>query len=241
MKVLKTIAAVALLLAARPASALVDVSAFGGFTTFNMQDVNQQLSQYAGLLETAYGLHLEENTRITGGYYAGVDGLFTIMPGLKVGPRLEYLAANTAMLKMNLTDEARFDVAMLLAEAGVSTELPLSKGFSLQLGLWLGYGLAYSSISTAQAGYFPKVNNLSGQDPLGEVTAKIQYQVSRLISVGLDLGLRVANVRHMFYTADDLNSGIKSGDVLRSFDDPDKDLIFDFGGKNIGLDINFSF
>ena len=239
MKILRTIAAVALLLAAKQASATVDVSAFGGFTTFNMKAVNDTLDTIADGIKLG-GFGFMENSRINNGYYAGVDGLFTLTPGLKAGARVEMLMPNSAKLRYTQADETRIDTSLILPEIGVATEFPINgNGLSMELGAWIGYGLGYGSVISSMTAHDPNTDNFSGWDVMGEGSIKIKYRITHLISAGLDLGYRFANVRKMFFGADNLISGVKSGNVLR--DSSNDDLPFDFGGKNIGLDVNFSF
>lgn len=253
MKVLKVIVAVTMLFAAQKASALMDVSAFGGYTTFNMSDVNKQLATYkAGIISS--GLPSDATvakTDISSGYYVGINAGFSVLPFLKVGPRIELLSAGQGKLALtgvgdSITRESTINSSMMLYEAGLSTsfDLPLT-GLSVGGGVWWGYGMAGASVmdsmnftGTAATDAF------SGGAFTTEIQAQVAYKIIPMLSVGIDLGYRIASVSQMTANADNTNSGVKKGDALYYYlpaGEPLAPTVFDFSGINIGGKVSFGF
>ncbi|HXC64517.1 MAG TPA: hypothetical protein VNZ67_09165, partial [bacterium] len=138
-----TTLALALGLASTQAHAFVDVSAFGGYATTAMGDVNQTLDNFA---KSGAG---GKSVDLTSGFYVGADAGFTVMPFLKVGPRLKYIQDGQGKVTFNNpANNATIDADLMMYEVGVSAnvDLPLT-GLSLQGGLWGGYGMANASVT----------------------------------------------------------------------------------------------
>jgi hypothetical protein len=242
MKVLKVIVAATMLFAAQKASAIGDVSVFGGYTTVNMTTVNAALDLFnlSGLMSA---------TKFGGGYYVGVDAGFSVMPFLKVGPRIELLSAGQA----KLTDTnglfmgpagAYFalDGSMILYEAGVSGswELPVA-GLSVGGGVWLGYGMANVSTSFNDTAT-TNTQGYGGSGFVSEIQGQVAYKIIPTISVGMDLGYRIASISQVTASADGTNgSSVKSGDVLKDFVTGLVPQDFDFSGINVGARVSFGF
>jgi hypothetical protein len=72
-------------LAGAASASLLDLNVTGGYTTLDMADLNAWLP--AG------------STKITSGTYVGADAGFSLLPFIKIGPRVEYISANQGTLK----------------------------------------------------------------------------------------------------------------------------------------------
>ena len=181
MKVLKVIVAATMLFAAQKASAVVDVSAFGGYTILGPATVNLGL-----------------DTKISSGYYAGVDAGWSVLPFLKVGPRFEYLASGEGKVDLgtffgtpwNYTES--FSLMMFEGGASYSYEIPGSQ-FTVGGGAWLGYGMLTDSTtlnflgtSTAAAG--------TASGFVSEIEGNASYKIVPTVSVCVDLGYRLASI-----------------------------------------------
>ena len=175
----------ALGLASSQAHALVDVSAFGGYATMAMGDVN-------GVIDSAAGPGVT-TTKMTSGFYAGADAGITVMPFLKVGPRLKYLQAGEGKISNGGT--ATIDANLMEYEVGVTadTSLPLT-GLSVLGGLWVGYGMANATVNPG--GLFPgSSQNGTGGGFVGELGAQVRYKLFMGLSLGVDLAYNMANIK----------------------------------------------
>ena len=221
MKVLKVMMAAALLLAAKQASALIDISGFGGYTTLNMSGVNTALDHFAAN-------NSGTSTDVKSGYYVGADAGITTFPFLKIGPRLEYVGAGQGVVTTP-GGKATVDSNLLLLEAGVTfdTSLPLT-GLSVIGGVWGGYGMANATVTQTGSGDFTG----KGGAFCGEVAAQLRYKLVAGLSIGLDLGYRLANIA----TVNDTNGNPLIADPNSGDAEP-----FDFSGFNVGGAVSFDF
>ena len=244
MKVLKVIVAATMLFAAQKASAIGDVSVFGGYTTVNMTAVNALITGIDTLLIAGGGT--ATSTTLGGGLYAGVDAGFNVMPFLKVGPRIEYLSAGQAKLTATspfFSGSYTIDASMMMYEAGVSGswDLPVS-GLVVGGGVWLGYGMASVTNGNNPTGGTASTDAYSGSGFVSEVQGQIAYKFIPTISVGLDLGYRIASISQVTANADNTNNGVKAGDVYSDPTLPIKAAVpFDYSGVNVGARVSFGF
>ena len=134
MKSMK-IAAMVMALAAAKAQALVDINAFGGYTTVGMGDVNDLITHSAAPNGKA--------TLMNSGYYVGGQAGITTFPFLKIGPRIEFVQATQGKVAYASGSSSFVDASLMSYELGLAfdTSLPLS-GLSVEGGVWAGYGLA---------------------------------------------------------------------------------------------------
>jgi hypothetical protein len=232
MKALKAIALAGLMLAAQKASALVDISGFGGYTTLGMGDINKGLDNDVVVTNGT-------EAKMQSGFYVGADAGFTAMPFLKIGPRLEYVQANTGSVTYSGGKDA-IDANLLLMEVGVTvdTSIPMS-GFSVLGGVWGGYGLAGSKITLTSSGVSDSVLG-NGSGFVGEVGAQLRYGLMAGLSIGLDLGYRLADITNMEVSADNPAMSASKGQPMVTNADGSKGA-FDYSGLNIGGAISFNF
>lgn len=177
----------ALGLASTQAHALVDVSAFGGYATVAMGDINNAINNSGGGTTT---------TDITNGFYVGADAGITLMPFLKIGPRLEYLQPGEGSVAFGGA-KATIDTSLMMYDLGVTADfsLPLS-GLSVQGGLWGGYGMANATVNPG--GLFPGGTQTgTGSGFVGELAAQARYKLPMGLFLGADLGYLMANVTNM--------------------------------------------
>ncbi len=235
MKKLMFIAALGLL--STQAHALMDLSAFGGYTTLTMTDLNDAIT---GTGPTPAGTTI---TKFGGGYFVGVDAAFTVMPMLKVGPRIEY-AAGSASVK-SAGGSTQFDAGLTSLMVGVSSDLgaPMT-GLSIRGGLYGGYGMGsfkQSSTPTSGTGY---TSASSGNGIVAELNAEARYSIMPTIALGLDLGYRLAKITQMTLDSESpASTPSKVGKVLQvtKAGAAPSDLAFDFSGMNIGASLSFNF
>jgi hypothetical protein len=168
----------ALGLASTQAHALVDVSGFGGYATVSMKDVNSAMDNAGGT-----------DTHISSGYYVGADAGITLLPFLKVGPRIEYLQPQEGSVTA-IFGNATIDTKLMMYDLGVSvdTGLPLT-GLSIQGGIWGGYGVSTEVIHQGSISA-----DGAGTAFVGEIAAQLRYKLGAGLSVGVDLGYLMANV-----------------------------------------------
>jgi hypothetical protein len=234
MKILKLAVIAALLLPAARALALMDLSAFGGYTTLGMGDVN------SGLNSAAAGNANVAVTTVNSGFYVGGDAGFTVFPFLKVGPRLEYVQAGQGSLSSGGT-KVTYDANLMQYELGLSVDssLPLT-GLSVIGGVWGGYGVASTQAAFSQ---YSDVNSGLGGGFVGEAAAQLRYKLFAGLSLGLDLGYRLANISNVnstktFYDSSFWNS--LSGQPYIKNSNGSQGSI-DFSGMNIGGALSFDF
>ncbi|HXB97453.1 MAG TPA: hypothetical protein VNZ54_05325, partial [bacterium] len=158
-------------------------SGFGGYATVSMKDLNSALDQYAAPGTAA--------THTTSGFYVGADAGITVLPFLKIGPRLEYLQPSQASVT-TIFGTANINSKLLMYELGVTadTSLPLT-GLSVLGGIWGGYGVANATLGTGGSN---AVQDGTGTSFVGEVAAQLRYKMFMGLSLGVDLGYLMANV-----------------------------------------------
>jgi hypothetical protein len=208
MKIAKIAALGCLLgLSGAATASMLDLNVTGGYTTLDMADLNAKLP--AG------------STKINSGYYVGADAGFSLMPFLKIGPRVEYLSANQGTLKNPLYQET-IQPTLTSAELGLSTDwsLPLT-GLGISGGVWGGYGWMKTELSIPGQ---PSAN-LSSGNVTGEALVRLKYSIFSPLSVELEGGYRVAKMTEL---------SIDKGSALGY---PD----FDFSGMNLGAGLNLNF
>jgi hypothetical protein len=220
MKSIKILALGATLaLAASPAYALFDINAFGGYATVGMGDINSRLDAIGS------GANV---THVGPGFYVGADAAFTVMPMLKVGPRLEYVQAGQGKIASGPIS-ATLDANLLMYELGVSTDigLPLT-GLSVQAGVWGGYSQAVVTLAgNAVAGDLG-----TGSAFVGEAEAELRYKLLLGLSLGVDLGYRMADVGSVKDSA---------GNGVISKPSSNDSVAFDFSGLNAGASLSYNF
>lgn len=237
MKIVKLAAVAALLLPSASALALMDLSAFGGYTTLSMGDINNSLDQ----VKTNNSSVTE--TKIQNGFYVGADGGFTIFPFVKIGPRVEYVQANPGSLDLGSVTNT-LNANLLMGEVGITVDssIPLA-GLSVIGGIWGGYGEANGALTSAgQGAANDGTTNGDAGGFVGEVAAQLRYKIVAGLSIGLDLGYRMADIANVDQTSTTIpNSALNNGKPLIPQANGTTADSFDFSGVNIGGAISFDF
>ena len=233
MKVLKVIGAALLLFSASQASALVDISGFGGYTTLGMGDLNKAVDNAVA----SGGSTASQKSQ--SGYYVGADAGFSTVPFLKIGPRLEFVQPGQASVTYASGNKFTVDSDLLLMELGltVDTSIPMS-GLSVIGGIWGGYGLAGAKNTQTFAGLSNSALG-NGGGFVGEAAAQLRYGLVAGLSLGLDLGYRLANITNMENSTDS-PFGPKKGDPFFKNSNGSTGA-FDYSGLNIGGALSFNF
>lgn len=212
-------------------ASLLDASVFGGYTTLAMGDVNDNVD----FASTFIG---GTATKFSGGYYVGADAAFPIFPFLKIGPRVEYIAGSAKA--DGPSSKFTSDAALIPLMLGISTDwsLPLT-GLAVKGGVYGGYGMG--TLKSALTGGATGTQDASGGAFVGEIAAQARYSILPLLSLGLDLGYRLAKLPTMKVDAE---TGTFSGNVgknLQSYGGSGKETAVDFSGVNIGATLAFNF
>lgn len=243
MKLLK-IGALVLALSASKAEALVDLNVFGGYATFKMASMNQTLNDTSKNL-IGYGFSSSSTTPYAGGWMAGADAAFSLMPFLKIGPRVELLQPSQAKVtgesgggKVTFSQDLSLFTAML----GVSFDqsLPLT-GLALRVGAFGGYGSATGNLKldSSVTGINSETAGLSGNGIVGEFVAGIRYDITGPLDLALEGSYRTAQLASM--NADKTTSNLGTTAGKPATDNANNPQTYDFGGLGLTLGLNFNF
>jgi hypothetical protein len=229
VKIVAAAASLALAMMASQAKALVDLDAFGGYTTLGMSDVNGAINAYA----TNNGA---KATTITNGFYAGAAVGISVLPFLKIGPRLEYVQGGEGQVSLG-SNTTKIDTALMSYELGLSadTSLPLT-GLSLQGGIWGGYGMAGAELTSNQAS---GTLTATGSGFVANIGAQLRYKLVAGLFIGVDLGYRIANITNMNDTNTDLGGVV--GQPLLTKAGTTTAANWDYSGVNAGGTIGWNF
>ena len=212
----------ALGLTASSAHALIDVNAFGGYATLGMGDINNAIDGFASA-------NSGSATHINSGFYVGADGTISLLPFLSVGPRLEYLQAGEGKVTIG-GNAATIDANLMKYELGVraGTSLPLT-GLSVSAGLWGGYGMASGKVDSSAVGGSAQTG--TGGAFVGELEASAKYKLVAGLSLGVDVGYRMASVSTI--------NGSNGQDLIQT--NSGSNAAWDFSGLKAGLSLGWGF
>lgn len=177
------------------ASALpaLDISVHGGYTTFNMHDVNQGNAEFVGY----YGSGSGYSQPIDSGFLVGADLTGpTAYPWLTAGLRGEFMMSNLAETKLNtysFTDRANLSDLLV----GLQASSNQGSGFSLGLGAWAGYGYATLTQNSLTAG-LSQDGLFMGTLPVAEAEMKATYRLGQHIGLTLSGGYRWADAGYLY-------------------------------------------
>ncbi len=206
---------------------MLQVSAFGGYSTFNMGKLNDSLDK-----NKANSATLTKDTRPTSGYMAGVEvgsGLLIPIPFTLVELRGELDGPGTAE-QANSSFDYKIDSLLTSVMLGLKVSLtpPLSPlGFGV--GAYGGYGYAVLKTTSTNGSSLPSGDQYTGGGFVGELEAKLSYKLMPLLSLDLFGGMRFAN----FASVTDGNNTMKDGN--------NADLPIDFSGFDGGAGLTLSF
>ncbi len=158
-----------------------DLSLWGGYATFAMNDVNNFLKDSVGSGGSV--------TKVSDGYLFGADALFQVngAPMLWLGPRVEYLGCTRGKAS-NATVDLKEDQYLIPILVGGKYQLAESGKFGLDGKAFLGVGLGYATTNST---------SYSGTGFVGELGVGGTYKASSVISIGLDVGYRFADLGSM--------------------------------------------
>jgi opacity protein-like surface antigen len=232
---LQAIALVAAMGSASSAKALIDANVFGGFATVAMGDVNNAIDKGDAANKSA-GYSDVTSSKFGNGYYVGADLGISMLPFLKIGPRVEYVQAQASQgytaSGLKITNDITAALAPMMLGLSVDAGLPLT-GLSLKGGVYGGYGIA-KTLSTYKSGSAVIGTTASGGGFVTEVVGEARFglPIIPFFSIGLDLAYRMANMAEM---KDDV-----TGTVYKKPGSSDS-LPYDYSGLDVGATLNFNF
>jgi len=179
------------------------------------------------------------------------------MPMLDIGVRAGYLYAFPGTIKLDISKggyymklNVNFDASMIPIEGGFSFKLALpASPISLGAGVYAGYGLANSKLSMKIETNIPSAPNGSVEVPMQggclvvDILANAGMSIGPAMSLGLELGYRIANVSEMKSTQavsnTDLGFEFAKDEVVK--DENGDPVPFDFSGFVAGLKFTIGF
>jgi hypothetical protein len=210
----------------------VVISVFGGFTTVTMAKANGLIEGYSG---TGVTLGL-----LGPGFIVGGQAGFAVIPGLYLGPRIEFISASSRTSAKTFLGDWAFDytTSIIPLMAGATYLVPVSEG-AINLGgqLYLGYGLANASMDWSGTASASPTLKLGGGGLVIDAGATVAFNITDIVSLGLVLGYRMANVAEMKFSED--YYGAKKGEVAKGSNN--EAVPFDFSGFIADVNLNFSF
>lgn len=238
----------------------IKVSPYAGFTTVGMAEVNDFL--FGGTIPDTAKIQ-----KFGGGFLAGVEAGYSFLQGLYTGVKLGIILPGDATYKdeysynlgfysvTNKTD-ITYSASLMPGMLGASYVflIPNSPVY-VGGGIHAGWGFASGSyeskneVSQTLSGNTTTTTNtnsaaFSGGCFTADISAFGEYKISDMISAGLNLGYRIANVSEMRYTKVPDGSGYETGDVVEywksGWTEP-KPMPFDFGGFIITARASFYF
>lgn len=210
----------------------IEISPWVGFTTVAMGDVNDLFKEMSESLPA--GDKIEE---IGSGLTLGVDLMFEVDEGIKIGPRIGYILPSKSK---NDIEGIKFNIATSLIpiQFGGKYSTELQEGLNFTGGAFVGIGLGKFVSEMKIPGEtieFP----YSGSGLVFDLSAGIDYALAENIAIGANLGYRLAKIAEMTADKDVEVDDLKKGDKIK--DDNDKAVEIDFSGVSIAATIQFKF
>jgi opacity protein-like surface antigen len=159
--------------------------------------------------------------------------------------------------------EQTVDASLIPLMVGGRYSTKITEKISLLGGVYLGYGLAnYKSVEKSEkiiSNYGFSITNLKssvkmdnslqpsqnvevpadGLGFVGEISADVKYAITPNVSLGVNLGYRLAKIDELKATKDAPEFNIKKGDVIK--DENGKTIPADYSGLTIGVGLTFKF
>lgn len=202
-----------------PAHAFFEANVAAGYTMINLADINALMVGGTNV------------TEIKSGTYLSADAGVSMMPFVKLSPRVVAVFANQGSLTTGGSSKATVDSNIVIPELGLAFDLgvPMS-GISARAGVWAGYGMATVATMSENSGL--KTTSLfQGSGFSAEALAALRYSIVPFLSLSLEAGYRLANMATLKDTA---------GKDWKNFA-TNKAIGADFSGANIGGGLTFSF
>jgi hypothetical protein len=212
------------------------IGIWGGYTTAGMGDVNDNLSTRAGSRGSV--------TKITDGYAIAGEYLYAVSPQLVLGPRVEYIGLNQGKATTALSEVKQDYYLIPLMVGGRYYFMDRKNPWNLSGGAFLGVGLGYGK-SKATVGSVSRETSFDGTGFTGNVLLGGEVRLSDMVSLGLDLGYRYADIPSMSTGSSTAGGGgggyapkARKTTVVNSSGSTIK---YDFSGMiaNIGLNMKF--
>ncbi len=242
---------------------------FADYTSVSMSKANSQIDYIENNLSNnnPFGVNPTE-TKLGSGFLGGLEAnidvpivdIFAIDAGLRGG----YLYAFPGSIKLNATNimgtgynldlNATFNGSLIPIEIGVAGKLNIpATGISASLGFYGGLGMASVSqemklTTNIPAGMGPSNDDVtvpySGTCPVFEIIGNLSATIS-VISIGLDLGYRMADASQMKATKtvndSNFNIAVNKGDAMKDANGDGGNVDIDFSGLIVGLKVGVSF
>ena len=172
----------------------LDLSLHGGYTSFNMGELNAANAKLIGYSAKPYSQPLDSGI-VVGADLCGA----TPQPWLQWGLRTEFMQSNLAETKsiyvyyFTFTDQATLSDLLVGAKASQT----LAGGLDLGLGLWAGYGYATLQQHSARNGIAQDGLYMASL-PVAEFESSLAYRLGSHLKLSLSGGYRWANVGYLY-------------------------------------------
>jgi len=231
-----------------------------GYATVGMDDMNKSLQsqkeQFDLIIENLNNSGLTASTSLTkfgSGIFLAVDAGYEVLSGISIGPKIVYLSCSQAKVKVEgslsgqiFKIEHTVDASLIPLMVGGYYSTKITDKISLLGGIYLGYGLANLKyvfrVELEQTGDLSQnieVPN-DGSGFVGEISADVKYAIAPNVSLGVNLGYRLAKIDELKVTKDVPDFDIKKGDVFIK-DENGKAIPADYSGLTIGVGLTFKF
>lgn len=228
----------------------INLGVWGGYATVSMNDVNEELDKFASSFPQQ--VLTPEVTKLGSGLIFGVDVGYEVSGGILVGPRIGYLSCSQGSVSGEITQGGYFykfqttiDASMIPIMIGGAYTKEVAENLLLSGKLYVGYGLANIKSGFKTETNAPGATTESFEIPyegsglVVDIGATGEYKIAENISLGLNLGYRIANISEIKASKDVPEAGVKKGDVIK--DSEGNPVAVDYSGLTVGLGINFKF
>jgi hypothetical protein len=226
-----------------PAFAEFNIRTISGYTHISLENINNYINRAYNAAKADNITDLSKQG-MGNAWFVGLDGGYTIIPGLSIGPRVEYIGAFPGHMQgvsnsLSTTASVDFSAALIPIMGGVSYTLKMPDSpFSFGAEAYAGYGFAdFSMDGTASNGYAGATSSepFDGGCLVIDSDLKFAYEFTNIFSACLNIGYRAANAPKITYKR------IGFTIPVPYFSDIDKDMHLDFSGFASSLSLAFSF
>lgn len=215
----------------------IEISPWVGYTTVAMGDVNDLFKKMSEDLPPG----VEKIEEIGSGLTLGVDIMFEVDEGIKIGPRIGYILPSKSK---NDIQGIKFNIATSLIpiQFGGKYSIELQEGLNFIGGAFVGIGLG-KVVPEMDMTIIPGGTKVeipySGSALVFDLSAGIDYALAENVSIGANLGYRLAKISEMTADKDIADENVKKGDKLEDMEN--KPVEVDFSGVSIAATIEFKF
>lgn len=227
----------------------IKISAWGGMATVAMDDINKLLGEWKTLGDLLGAATSKSDVK--SGTIIGLDAGYEISPGISVGTRLSQLTPVQGKVTWTVPGAQRAitaDSSLTSVMLGASYDVA-SGEISVPVGLYAGLGMASGKTSmkdtTTAGGLLAAYDvNYSGSGIVIDLSAAPEYKVSKSVSLGVNLGYRLAKIAELKLDQDadmDGDGAIDSpkGTVVK--DGAGNKIAADFGGLTAAVSVSYRF